>query len=129
ADSVGALPHSNAMLALVRDGFDEGSLGGQVRVDSNGFPLLDYDLTDYWRRGFKHAYLRMAEIQFAAGAKRVMPSHLDGQWASTWREAQQHIENLSYEKFRMSLFNAHLIVGAAMGDDPKQTVMNSSRRH
>lgn len=129
ADSVGALPHSNAMLALVRDGFDEGSQGGQVRVDSNGFPLLDYDLTDYLRRGFKHAYLRMAEIQFAAGAKRVMPSHLDGQWASTWREAQQHIENLSYEKFRMSLFTAHLMGGAAMGEDPKQSVVNSYGRH
>src|SRR5699024_12663152 len=72
------LPRLNAMLALVRDGFDEGRPGGQVRVDGKGYPLLDYGLTDYLRRAFKHAYLRMAEAQFAAGAKRVMPSHLDG---------------------------------------------------
>lgn len=129
ADNMTRLPHFNAMLALVRDGFSEGSPGGQIRLDSQGYPLLDYDLTDYLRRGFKHAYLRMAEIQFAAGAKRVMPSHLDGKWVSSWKEAQAHIDELPLEKFRMSLFTAHLMGGCAMGEDPKTSVVNSLGRH
>lgn len=127
--NIGKLPHLNAMLALVRDGFDEGSPGGQVRIDDKGYPLLDYDLTDYLRRGFKHAYQRMAEIQFAAGAKRVMPSHLDGEWIESWKAMQAHIDTLPLEKFRMSLFTAHLMGGAAMGEDPKHSVVNSQGRH
>lgn len=129
AESAAKMPHINATLALFRDGFDAESPGGQVRIDANGYPLLDYDLSDYLRRGFKHSYLRMAEIQFAAGAKRVMPSHLDGKWMRSWREAQAHIESLSYEKFRMSIFTAHLMGGAAMGKDPRASVTNSHGRH
>lgn len=128
-EDIAKLPHINAMLALIRDGFDEESPGGQVRIDDKGYPMLDYDLTDYLRRGFKHAYLRMAEIQFAAGAQRVMPSHLDGQWISSWKAMQEHIEQLPLEKFRMSIFTAHLMGGAAMGEDPKHSVVNSQGRH
>lgn len=129
ADTIERLPHTNAMLALVRDGFDEASPGGEIRLDDNGYPLLDYDLTDFLRRGFQHSYLRMAEIQFAAGAKRVMPSHLDGKWVTNLKEAKSHIDSLPYEKFRMSLFTAHLMGGCAMGEDAKHSVVNSEGHH
>lgn len=128
-ENIRKLPHLNAMLALVRDGFDEDSPGGQVRIDSKGYPLLDYDLSDSLRRAFKHAYQRMAEAQFAAGAVRVMPSHLDGRWMHSWQDMQAHIEELALEKFRMSLFTAHLMGGCAMGEDPKTSVVNSLGRH
>lgn len=129
ADGLKALPHATALLALLRDGFHAESRGGQVRIDDHGNPLLDYDFSDYLWRGFKKAYLRMAEAQFAAGARRVMPSHLDGRWTQGWNEAKAHIETLAYKKFRVSVFTAHLMGGCAMGEDPKHSVTNSLGRH
>lgn len=123
------LPYTNAMLALLRDGFHADSPGGSVRIDDQGYPLLDYDISDYLWRGVKKAYLRMAEAQFAAGANQVSPAHLDGRWCKSWIEAKDHIENLPYKKFRTALFTAHLMGGCALGEDEKQSVVNSEGRH
>ncbi len=38
-----ALPHTNAVLALLRDGFVEQSPGGSIRLADDGSPMLDYD--------------------------------------------------------------------------------------
>ncbi|MGH8460773.1 MAG: GMC family oxidoreductase N-terminal domain-containing protein [Stenotrophobium sp.] len=123
------LPYTSPMLALMRDGFHPQSPGGEIRVDDAGRPLLDYEISDYLWNGFKQAFLLMAEGQFAAGAKRVMPSHLDGKWSASWSEAKAQIEALPYKKFRVSLFTAHLMGGCAMGEDPAQSVVNSLGRH
>jgi choline dehydrogenase len=73
----------------------------------------------------RNSFLRMAEAQFAAGAKRVMPAHLDGQWCDSWAQAREHIEGLRYAKFKVSLFTAHLMGGCAMGGDEKTSVTRS----
>ncbi|HWU68700.1 MAG TPA: GMC family oxidoreductase [Stenotrophobium sp.] len=123
------LPYTSPMLALLRDGFHPDSPGGEIRVDEDGRPLLDYGISDYLWRGFKQAFLTMAEGQFAAGAKRVLPSHLDGRWSDSWADAKAQIETLPYKKFRLSVFTAHLMGGCAMGEDPKQAVVSSLGRH
>ncbi len=123
------LPHTQLMLALMRDGFHDDSRGGQVRIDGSGQPLLDYDPSEYLWKGMRNSYLRMAEAQFAAGAKRVLPAHLDGQWCDSWSQAQQHIEGLEYCKFKVSLFTAHLMGGCAMGGNAKSSVTNSDGGH
>ncbi|TXH02804.1 MAG: GMC family oxidoreductase [Nevskiaceae bacterium] len=128
-EDMSQLPYTQAVLALLRDGFHPDSPGGTVRIDSNGMPLLDYDFSDYLWRGFKLAYLRMAEAQFAAGAKRVMPAHLDGRWSDSWAQAQAQIEALPYKKFRTAIFTAHLMGGCAMGEDAQQSVADSFGRH
>lgn len=128
-DAVNNLPYLNAVLTLFRDGFSEQSPGGQVRVDDQGFAILDYDISDYLWSGFKHSYHRMAELQFAAGAKRIMPSHLDGEWVTSLKAAKEQIDNLAYEKFRLSIFTAHLMGGSAMGEDPAHSVTNSVGQH
>jgi len=69
------LPHTNAMIALMRDGFHPDSAEGQVRLRSDGTPTLDYEMTPYTWDGIRRAYHSMAEIQFAAGAKAVLPLH------------------------------------------------------
>ena len=71
------MPHTNAVLALLRDGFVAQSEGGSVRLAGDGSPILDYDLSDYVWEGVKRAYLSMAELQFAAGAKQVRSAHID----------------------------------------------------
>lgn len=128
-EGIARMPHFNAMLALVRDGFHAGSAGGTVGIDSEGNPVLDYPLTDYLFRGFRNALLRMAEAQFAAGAQKVMPAHLDGAWVDSWTDAKSQIENLDYKPFRLAVGTAHLMGGCAMGEDPKLAVVDSLGSH
>ena len=124
-----ALPHTNAVLALLRDGFVAQSEGGSVRLAADGSPMLDYDLSDYVWDGARRAYLSMAELQFAAGAKRVRPAHLDGSYVSSWNEAKRAIAELPMKKFRTTLFTAHLMGGCGMSENPTRGVVNSRGRH
>ncbi|MES9322758.1 hypothetical protein ABEP78_12320, partial [Cutibacterium acnes] len=55
-------------LALLRDGFNSGSVGGQVRLNSDGSPVLDYKLTPAIWDAARRALVAMAELQHAAGA-------------------------------------------------------------
>ena len=119
------MPKLNAMLALVRDGFHDQSVGGQVRIDDSGNPLLDYDVTDYLFRGFRNALLRMTEAQFAAGAVRVTQAHTDAAWATGWAEAKAQVETLAMKKFRLTLGSAHVMGGCAMGEAEKHSVVDS----
>lgn len=128
-DEMAMLPHTNAMLALMRDGFVEQSQGGQVSIDAKGDPVLEYDMTDYMWDGAKRAYLSMAEAQFAAGATKVKIAHLDATWTTNWKDAQAQINTLPYKKFRTALFSAHLMGGCMMSDDEKRGVVNSQGRH
>lgn len=129
ADGLAQMKNLNVMLALVRDGFHEGSTGGTVSVDDSGAPVFDYPLTPYLFAGFKQALLRMAEAQFAAGAARVMPAHMDGEWTTSWAACRTHIEALAYKPIRLSLATAHIMGGCAMGEDPKRSVARSDGSH
>jgi choline dehydrogenase len=122
------LPYMQSMLALLRDGFDEQSPGGSVTIDDNGAPVVHYDFSDYLWDGMRRAYLSMAELQFAAGAKQVLPLHLDAQLYSSWNEAKEAIPKLAYQKQRLPVFTAHLMGGCAMGEDEKLTVTDSNAR-
>jgi choline dehydrogenase-like flavoprotein len=124
-----ALPYTNAMLALLRDGFVPQSEGGSVRLTGDGSPVLDYDLTDYVWEGARRAYLSMAEVQFAAGATQVRPAHLDAPYYSSWKDARRGIADLPLKKFRASLFTAHLMGGCGMSENPAHGVVDSRGRH
>ncbi|MBV1775773.1 GMC family oxidoreductase [Burkholderiaceae bacterium DAT-1] len=112
-------PNLHVMLALLRDGFHPESQGGQVQLRSDGSPVLDYPMTSYVWDGVKRAWLTMAELQFAAGAKQVMPihEHVPAQGYGTWREAKAAIETLPLEVMRARIVSAHVMGGCAMGAD------------
>ncbi len=124
-----ALPHTSAVLALLRDGFLEQSPGGRVRLADDGSPILDYDLSDYVWDGVRRAYLSMAELQFAAGAERVRAAHLDASYQTTWDAAKRQIAELPLKKFRATLFTAHLMGGCGMSQNVKRGVVDSRGRH
>jgi len=126
---VAAMPNTNALLALLRDGFVPQSEGGSVRLADDGSPVLDYELSDYVWDGARRAYLSMAEAQFAAGARQVRPAHLDAVYYSSWSEARKAIAELPMKKFRASLFTAHLMGGCAMSENPARGVVDSRGRH
>jgi len=121
--------HTNGVLALLRDGFVPESEGGSVRLAADGSPILDYDLSDYAWDGVRRAYLSMAELQFAAGAKQVRAAHLDSPYYTSWDEAKKAIPELPLKKFRTTLFTAHLMGGCPMSENPTRGVVNSRGRH
>ena len=123
------LAWSNVMIALMRDGFHEQSQGGQVVLRKDGSPTLDYALNDYLWAGARRAWLAMGEIQFAAGAKAVVPVHARGRLSRNWADYQAQIEQLSYRIYDVRLASAHVMGGCAMGEDPQQAVVNSQGRH
>ena len=123
------LPHTNAMIALMRDGFHPESAEGQVQLRSDGTPTLDYQMTPYTWDGIRRAYHSMAEIQFAAGARTVLPLHNDASHAASLKQARQMIDGLNLELYRTRLGSAHVMGGCAMGEDPRQAVTDSLGRH
>jgi len=123
------LPHTHAMLALLRDGFHPDSPGGNVELRSDGTPVLDYQVSSYAWDGLRRAFHSMAEIQFAGGANAVMPMHADARYVRTLTEARALIDGLSLELYRTRLGSAHVMGGCAMGEDPKNAVTDSLGRH
>ncbi|HRH86980.1 MAG TPA: GMC family oxidoreductase [Rubrivivax sp.] len=121
--------HANSVLALLRDGFVPGSEGGSVRLGDDGNAVLDYDISDYVWDGVRRAWLSMAELQFAAGAKAVRVAHLDAANYTSWAEARKAIPELALKKFRTTLFTAHLMGGCGMSQNAKRGVVDSGGRH
>ena len=56
--------------------------------------MLDYELSDYVWDGVRRAYLSMAELQFAAGAKQVFTGHELAPLFSNWAHAKTAIAAL-----------------------------------
>lgn len=127
-DNMARLPWLNAVLALMRDGFHEDSVGGRVRLRDDGSPVLDYPLNDYLWEGLRHAYRSMAEVQFAAGASQVRLLHLDSPVFTRWSDARAAIDALPMRPHRVRLFSAHQMGGCVMGREPSDSVVDAFGR-
>lgn len=117
------------LIALLRDGFHADSPGGRVRLRRDGSPVLDYEMTDYLWEGARRALLAMAEIQFAAGARHVMPVHEEAAPATTWPAARAAIERLGMRTLAARVVSAHVMGGCAMSPDPRRGVVDEACRH
>lgn len=123
------LPHIHACIALLRDGFHEESLGGEVQLRDDLTPGLHYPITEYLWEGFNRAYLAMAEIQFAAGASAVMPLHHDAGQYWNWSQAKEAIKQLPQRIHRARLLSAHVMGGCTASQDPRKGVVDSYGQH
>lgn len=116
-------------IALLRDGFHPHSQGGTVQLDDAGQPVLDYPISDYLWQGMREALLAMAELQFAAGAKQVLPIHHDAKLYNSWPEAEAAIQQLSMQKLRQTVVSAHVMGGCNMSASPTKGVVDQNGRH
>ena len=123
------LPRLQVVLALLRDGFHPDSPGGRVTLASDGTPVLDYPLTPYLWEGARRAFVAMADIQFAAGAKEVMPVHGNGPAYTTPAAARAAIASFDLRPLATSVVSAHVMGGCAMGSDPHRAVCDTDGRH
>ena len=129
AQLMAQMPFTQAIIALQRDGFNDQSVGGRVSLKSDGSPLLDYPITGFVWDGLRRAYLTMAEIQFAAGAKTVLPVHEDATGYASWSAAKEGIARLDMEVLKAHVVSAHVMGGCGMGADEKDSVVNAEGRH
>lgn len=124
-----ALPNMQVLIALVRDGFHAESPGGSVALRDDGTPVLDYPLNAYLFDGIRRAFRAMAEIQFAAGARRVMPVHGDGASFDSAAGARAGIDAFALAPLVTPVVSAHVMGGCPMGPDPASSVVDPSGRH
>ena len=129
AELLAQFPHTQALLALLRDGFHEQAPGGQVRLRDDGSPLLDYPLTPFVMEGARRALLSMAEIQFAAGARSVLPVHEQAQPYTSWVQARDAINALAMLPLRTRVVSAHVMGGCGLAGDAARGVVRPDGVH
>ncbi|MEP7327973.1 MAG: GMC family oxidoreductase [Betaproteobacteria bacterium] len=117
------------VIALLRDGFHADSPGGTVHLRDDGTPVLDYPLTPYLWDGVRRAFMAMAEIQFAAGAKTVRPIHGTGFEFTSLAQARAAIARFDLAPITTRVVSAHVMGGAPLGPDPRHAVVNVEGRH
>ncbi len=121
--------NTQVLLALMRDGFNEQSVGGTVGLRSDGSPVLDYPLNDFVLEGGRRAYLSMAEIQFAAGARSVHPVHETAAVYTSWAQAREEIKALPMRPYVTRVASAHVMGGCAMAGTEAQGVVQPDGQH
>lgn len=129
AEMLKAFPNQHILLALLRDGFAPASEGGHVRLRNDGSPLLDYPLNDFVMDGARRALLAMAEIQFAAGARQVMPVHEQAQPYTSWAQAQEAIGRLPMVPLQTRVVSAHVMGGCGMAATATHGVVRPDGQH
>jgi choline dehydrogenase-like flavoprotein len=111
-------------IALVRDGYHENSPGGMVKLTDSG-STLDYPLTEAFWRAARRAYASMAELQFAAGANKVLPISEGMPYLNNWPEAKKAIAEMDLAPLKTVVASAHVMGGCPLGEDPKVSMVNS----
>ena len=106
--------NTHVQLALLRDGFHAESNGGRVQLRGDGSPVLDYPLTPFVMDGARRALLAMAEIQFAAGAKQVLPVHEMAVPYTQWADARRALLAFPMKPLLTKVVSAHVMGGCAM---------------
>jgi len=114
ARTLADFPRTHALIALLRDGFHNESQGGQVKLRGDGSPVLDYPLNSFVLEGARRALLSMAQIQFAAGARSVMPLHEHARACTSAEDARAFIEALPMKPLLTRVASAHVMGGCGM---------------
>lgn len=121
------LPYAQATIALLIDGHHEDE-GGTVAVSGDGRIKLAYPLSAPLREAAVAALGDMARLQLAAGAREVMTLHETP--LSIRSEADlPAIAAAPFGPNHHTMFSAHQMGGAAMGEDPARSVVDSRGRH
>lgn len=128
-DLLKSFPHNHTLLALLRDGFHDESCGGQVKLRGDSSAVLDYPLTPYVMEGGRQALLSMMEIQFAAGAKQVLPLHEMAQPYTSWAQARDAVNALPMKPMLTRVVSAHVMGGCGLAGTERQGVTRPDGVH
>lgn len=120
--------HLQVQIALMRDGFHEDDQGGTVSLDQYQQPVLDYPVTSRLVESGFVALDAMAQMQYAAGARQVLPVHMHSTPQSNYEQFKKHLSGLSSSPGAFQLVSAHQMGGCGMGKDERDSVVDSNGR-
>jgi choline dehydrogenase-like flavoprotein len=86
-------------------------------------------LTDHVKAGFKRAWVTMADIQFAAGAREVLPLHEQARPCTDLASVHRMVAGLSDVAHHLGAGSAHVMGGCPMGATPEAGVVDQRGRH
>ncbi len=124
-EAVERLAHTGVVGILLRD-----RDAGRVTVSRSGHPRVDYELSDYDVRHLRTALHGAARVLAAAGATEVEtlqtpPTRMAPK--SNWFENfVRATDARGYRHCRMSYITFHQMASAAMGADPKTSVIQET---
>jgi choline dehydrogenase-like flavoprotein len=121
------LPYAQATIALLIDGHHDDE-GGTVTVDGDGRIKINYPLSSSVREAAVAAICDMARLHLAAGAREVLTLHETPIVVRTEADLAA-VAAAPFGPNRHTIFTAHQMGGAAMGEDPAHAVVNSRGRH
>ncbi len=124
-----SFPHNHTLLALLRDGFHDQAPGGRVKLRGDNSAVLDYPLTDFVMEGGRRAMLSMMEIQFAAGARQVLPLHEMAAPYGSWAQARAAVMGLPMKPRLVKVVSAHVMGGCGLAATEKQGVTRPDGVH
>ena len=124
-----AFAHNHTLLALLRDGFHDEAPGGQVKLRSDDSAVLDYPLSDYVMAGARRAMLTMMEIQFAAGARQVLPLHEMAEPYTSWPQARAAVMDLPMKPLLTKFVSAHVMGGCGLAATEQRGVTRPDGVH
>jgi len=119
------LPQTGVLLALAVDGVVPGDVGGVVSLRRDGRASLAYPVGAAMAEGFRAAHRSMAQLQFSAGAKRVVSLHVDALELEQGDDLGR-LDRSEYGALKHAIFSAHQMGGCGMGEDPERSVVDSS---
>jgi choline dehydrogenase-like flavoprotein len=122
-DDLATLGHVSLVGVLLRD-----RDAGRVDVGRDGRPRVHYELSDYDVHHARAALRGAAQVLEAAGALDVFslqtPPARAGTSAQGWLEQfVDRMDGIGYRRCRMSYISFHQMGTAAMGADPKHSVI------
>ena len=124
-----SLPTMHVLIALIRDGFHPDSPGGRVVLRDDGTPVLDYPINAYLLDAMRRAFHAMAALQFAAGARTVMPVHGRADAFDSLEAARRGIDAFALAPLATPVVSAHVMGGCPIGPDPARAVVDPAGRH
>ncbi len=117
-----ASPHTALHLATLHRRLPRrGRRPVRVTLRPSGAPVLDYPVSPKLWNAFRFGTKRLAEAQFASGAKKVMTIH-ETPVVMQQKVDEAAIDAAKWEIGSTPIFTAHQMGGCAMGDDPKTSV-------
>jgi choline dehydrogenase-like flavoprotein len=116
--------HAAIHIAITIDGFHDDIPGGRVTLRESGAPVLDYPITPKLWSAFRFGQKRLAEMQFASGAKTVATVH-EVPVVMSGKVDEAAIDAARWEAGSVPVSTAHQMGGCRMGDDPKTSVVRS----
>lgn len=127
-DGMKGLARTNAVLALLCDGFLPGEEGGTVSLRDGGRLSIRYPLGDVHFEAMREAMRVSARIQLAAGAREVRTLHKNAVVIRSERDLAA-IDDRPAGPNLLGVFTAHQMGGCAAGADPRVSVVDGNLRH